>query len=332
MQEQKETFAIANAANRYARSIANEGLTRLEANEASPEAFAELFQRQSRLRRECEPYAPRTETVIRAGWGYAEFKRLIQIICRHEFGNCQELSYLVINYILDECEGTHEAELVILQGGGDHAFVVIDRDPSSDPAQPTTWGNAVVVDAWANEVYASSQIDEKLSSYVFCNNNNPRQECKQDFIQIKRDYPSPNSTEPYDPDKHTMFLMTSISTRAIRRSIPKDDASRLAALNVKITALKNHSVPGIDHWIEIIKFLMEYPQEVATINLSDIEFYIGNLYDEKINTSAPLMPREDNAKCSESPHAFFPSKQPQDLENNASLSTDPADRLLPKAN
>ena len=186
-----------------------------------------------------------------------------------------------------------------------------------------------MVDAWANEVYASGQIDEKLSSYVFCNNNNPRQECKQDFIQIKRDYPSPNSTEPYDPDKHTMSLKSSISTRAIRRS--SIDASRLAALNVKITALKNHSVPGIDHWIEIIKFLMKYPQEVATINLSNIEFYIGELYDEKINTSAPLMPREDNAKCNESPHALL-SRQLQDLQNNASLSTDPADRLLPKTN
>jgi len=49
MQEKKETFAIANAANRYARSIANKGLMRLEANAVSPEAFAELFQRQSRL-------------------------------------------------------------------------------------------------------------------------------------------------------------------------------------------------------------------------------------------------------------------------------------------
>jgi hypothetical protein len=67
-------------------------------------------------------------------------------------GNCGEQSADAFIYLFDK--GVRPLDWAALQDPGDHAFVVIDRDASSNETNPATWGStAVVCDPWRGEVY-----------------------------------------------------------------------------------------------------------------------------------------------------------------------------------
>lgn len=70
------------------------------------------------------------------------------------YGNCQEQACVAAVRLKEK--GVQNVEVM---GKPNHAFVVIGRDPNSDPSNPSTWGNkAVVCDPWYEEFYSAKDI------------------------------------------------------------------------------------------------------------------------------------------------------------------------------
>jgi hypothetical protein len=84
------------------------------------------------------------------------------------WGNCQECASATATSLHNR--GVVGVEIMHRPGvgptaSGNHAFVVVGRDPRSDPGNPATWGpNALIVDAWAgaSEVYPASEAMHRL--------------------------------------------------------------------------------------------------------------------------------------------------------------------------
>jgi hypothetical protein len=100
-------------------------------------------------------HAPAAEQVkIRALWGEA-----------FGCGNCGEQSAMAYEWLRKN--GVTPVENMRFMSGGNHAFVVLGRDPSSDPAKPATWGaSAIVCDPWKGEVYPPGTLGVKWPGAV----------------------------------------------------------------------------------------------------------------------------------------------------------------------
>lgn len=59
-------------------------------------------------------------------------------------------------------------ELVQIKNGR-HTFLIIGRDPDSDPLDYRTWGeNCLVCDLWTGRYYPASAIETELYDYLYC--------------------------------------------------------------------------------------------------------------------------------------------------------------------
>lgn len=135
---------------------------------------------------------------IRNKENVAKFETEVTLSAKNKIGNCQVLTFQSLDYILNNYP-TICAEAYWIDGG-DHAFLVLNRKPYSDPANPDTWGdNAVICDPWANEhqVYPSAEYKTKLRN--FCLNLEKRK----------------LGTEPFNPRKHKLKPYTGFSTQAL---------------------------------------------------------------------------------------------------------------------
>jgi len=80
-------------------------------------------------------------------------------------GNCQAQASHALGYLITSLKITH-AEIFRLQQ--DHAFLVIGREPNSDPSDYMTWGkNAVICDPWSNRYFPASDLRNQLND-IFC--------------------------------------------------------------------------------------------------------------------------------------------------------------------
>lgn len=96
----------------------------------------------------------------------------IAVTSKYSIGNCIELAFQTLDYILTYSAIEINAECFKIKGG-DHSFVVLNRIRDSDPADPLTWGqNAVICDAWADDVYPASQYALKLHNYYYADKKN----------------------------------------------------------------------------------------------------------------------------------------------------------------
>lgn len=90
-------------------------------------------------------------------------KRDVRSIKEFHIGNCHEYANLVMNYLRKK--NITEAETVHIEDG-DHVFVVINRNQTSDMNDPCSWGEkAFIIDAWSNDCYFASEIYNKLHCY-----------------------------------------------------------------------------------------------------------------------------------------------------------------------
>lgn len=83
---------------------------------------------------------------------------------KYSIGNCHEISYLVADMLIKL--GIKTNIEVCSLAGGDHVFVIVGRDPSTDIKCPSGKGG-FVIDAWAGTLYPLSSIPEKLGYYRY---------------------------------------------------------------------------------------------------------------------------------------------------------------------
>lgn len=99
-------------------------------------------------------------------------KKTVKGVKIYHAGNCGEYTALATNYLYKHNIPLIEAAYILF---GDHAFVIIDRDPTSDINKPSLWGTkAVICDGLANDVYPASEI-HRLKWYqpITSDTNNP---------------------------------------------------------------------------------------------------------------------------------------------------------------
>lgn len=116
-----------------------------------------------------------------------EFAIVKEYAAKYEAANCAEFSYLALDEYSKLNNGIN-AE-VFRYSNGDHVFLVIDRDPLSDPGNYKTWGkNAVILDAWGGYAIPAEHAasEEGLKCYF-------------DY-----ELTNMNVVLPFDPDYHQL--------------------------------------------------------------------------------------------------------------------------------
>lgn len=77
-----------------------------------------------------------------------------------KYGNCGELARLAFDYIVDKYPNIR-AEIFEITNG-DHCFLVLGRNPLSDPNRPETWGeNAYICDPLEGQVYKAVDFNKE---------------------------------------------------------------------------------------------------------------------------------------------------------------------------
>ncbi len=99
-----------------------------------------------------------------------EYELDIKLSLISSSGNCDEFTKQAFDFILYH-DNSIKAEVYEIQGG-DHVFLVLNRDPNSDPSDPDTWGKkAVICDPWANSVYYALNFRHHLKNFYYGFNN-----------------------------------------------------------------------------------------------------------------------------------------------------------------
>jgi hypothetical protein len=83
------------------------------------------------------------------------------LIIKHNQGNCRELTYLALAYLVKEISVySYDIRWEVLTGVNfDHSFIVLNRPESSNLAYWPSWGkNVMVVDPWINCAFPACHI------------------------------------------------------------------------------------------------------------------------------------------------------------------------------
>lgn len=181
------------------------------------------------------------------------FYKKIEECKKAQVGNCAELSWMAMDYLLD-----HYPEMkgeIFSLSGGDHVFFVLNRDPESSVRHPETWGdNAWICDPWANKYYPASKYFTELKGLK---------------IIEKDDKFERNLAVDYDVKKHTIEnRIFRDSTSYLKAGSPehlkqlrKNYSKMVSDMESAISKLLN-SLNSILH-----KFEIQFPEEKEAIQL-----------------------------------------------------------------
>ncbi|WP_347251442.1 hypothetical protein [Legionella sp.] len=199
-----EVFAwneyVAGQAIVYARSFIREGYTQLSNNEYSDEKKKALFHAVEDVRHIDDSIF--AESRLEHDAHVKEFYNKVAFAKKYSLGNCQELAFVALDYVIDNGPPGIDAEVYGLSGG-DHVFLVIGRPENSDPNNPDTWGeNAFIADPWANQIYPASQYKEWTKNYYGTGEIEART----------------NRTEYFDPREHKFAPFEKINTQYMRKA------------------------------------------------------------------------------------------------------------------
>lgn len=208
---QDVALLLAQEACRYARMYIKKGHTQLETNDLSSEQFFAInlgIYGYLGANQEKGLIGTRDAVILLTDEDYltenkflAEYDSYVFISAKYSLGNCGELAILALDFLLNLNTYSIHAELCVI-AGGDHAFLLINREPTSNSLK-----NAFICDPWANKIYPAEEYRDKLQNYVFDKTT------------------SKNTVEPFNPDKHELrrenFLSTSYFKFLHRILIPR---------------------------------------------------------------------------------------------------------------
>jgi hypothetical protein len=172
----KNTIKLAKEALNYARKQIIKGSTQIENNIFLEKGKIEYFDSLNKGIDDLRDYAfdlfkdsiqePKSIFIeLEKDILIRNYEHKIYISSKFSIGNCEELALQAFDYILYKSTGIFNAEIFRIDGG-DHAFLVLNRDPDSIPSDPKNWGpHAVICDPWANKVYNASEYLSKLKNF-----------------------------------------------------------------------------------------------------------------------------------------------------------------------
>lgn len=146
-----------------------------------------------------------------------EFFSTIEMCKKYSLGNCYELAFMALDYMMN-LPTEINAEIFNIKGG-DHVFLVIGRAEGSDPKDPMTWGkNAYFCDPWAQKVFAASNYLTELKNFQRINNM--------------------NQMEDFNPHKHTLKQLRKINAKNIKAAVVEYNKKLDSTLKFAIDILK----------------------------------------------------------------------------------------------
>lgn len=95
----------------------------------------------------------------------------IEVTKKHSIGNCKEYAFMALDYMAHDHPEVN-AEVFFIHNG-DHNFLVIGRDPKSNPKNPAAWGeHCYICDPWSEvPVYPAAQYQENLKNFYSVTKN-----------------------------------------------------------------------------------------------------------------------------------------------------------------
>ncbi len=165
-----ELYELANNAKLYARQQIIKGSTQLENNSLLISYWNALEKGVSQVRNLHDEIL-KEKPQLDAHKIISDYEGRISISSKYSLGNCHELVFHAFDYILNNYKDMY-AEIYGIYGG-DHVFLVLNRDRNSDPSNPMTWGKLTIIcDPWADIVYKASEYQSKLKNFYRKNNKN----------------------------------------------------------------------------------------------------------------------------------------------------------------
>ncbi|WP_419418573.1 hypothetical protein ACNVED_08380 [Legionella sp. D16C41] len=152
---------------------------------------------------------------IEVNYVIAKFYNVIKVCKKFSLGNCTELSFMALDYVIKYTPAHISAEIFKLEGG-DHAFLVIGRQEGSAPNLPQTWGEqAYICDPLLNQVYPASQYLTKLKGFF-------------SLIEIgKNPVTFRNFLEDFDPHTHTLVPYKYFNAHYIRTAQSNEHVQKI---------------------------------------------------------------------------------------------------------
>lgn len=176
------------------------------------------------------PQPPRKKSRYRSSLRQAcdDFLDESGVVQASKKGNCGEYAMLALKYVVAHNNSNSaqiNAECYEVQGG-DHVFLVVGREPASNPKDPSTWGeSAYICDPWANDVYEAKDYLTKTKGFSTSAVSPPAQ------------FPIINKTIDFDPQEHSL---------APQQANPNYNTTYLnQALNSDLTINKQHYLESI---------------------------------------------------------------------------------------
>ena len=237
-----EIALIAKVACEYARSQIFEGSTQLENNLYSPEKKRSLILGVSQVR---EVSRDEFKSIVERNLlpevnrAFLNFEIQIANCKKFSLGNCGELAQMALHYVVKEHPEIN-AEMFNI-AGGNHAFLVIGRDPKSAPNNPGEWGDETYIcDPWLNKTYPAKVYLTELKNYWQDDKNN-------------------NCVEDFNPKKHVIArndYMGGVNTNLILQSVTRANTILLrtfSCLNEKYLLAYENFISSLENSSDRIK-------------------------------------------------------------------------------
>lgn len=237
----EESLATAERANNYVRSFALQSTTHANFSDLERERQREVFFGLHQNRQEYRAAG-------RYGLGpSSEINQYNKSLNAKNTGiaNCAENAYLALDYIATN-EPEAYAEAYAMGGSADHVFCVVDRDKTSDPKDPKTWGpNAHVCDPWSNEVYPATQLAQERTYQA---STVTAQITAQD-PEIVESHKTPSA---FRPNEHDVSPQKDLNTDLIRQANAQQDLGALNEMYQKKSQLINQGLVGFKSELDVI--------------------------------------------------------------------------------
>ncbi len=228
-----EALAIGIAANDHARSIIKLGSTQIENNMLALKDYVSLYDaigsKSKGLRGEIK--SQKQKNRLEPDEDVAFYESVIAWTIMKQLGNCLELAIQALDYIISIIASSINAEVFRIKGG-DHVFLVLNRDPKSKVEDPTTWGEAAVIcDPWNAKVYEAKYYRSELKNFYVKEIKNE----KHKIIGYK------NYIEDFK--KHKLVLVENLNVDFFRRmrTVDKLQSSFIRESNKLLDALTKHN-------------------------------------------------------------------------------------------
>ena len=185
MRTKQETHqTIGEMAKDYSRQQILEGTTQLENNAYDPNKKEAIQISLSIIRDQLreEGFFLNVDNTMRF------FEQRVADCKKFSIGNCHELALMALDWMVRKRPDVNAEIYQIV--GGDHAFLVIGRNSTSNPSRPEEWGDdTYICDPWSNTVYQAREYLTKTKNF---------------YREYNADGSFTNKIEDFNPVRHTL--------------------------------------------------------------------------------------------------------------------------------